>query len=381
MANTQRRRDYIGENGGIFIPMSVEGGGWQDNFFTTPKLLTLAGMAFGFIIMTLGANGLISLLTRLAVWFIVSSYLIRYIVFEERFYYRMYKELKLNAITTPVISWEVASIKDTKDGAIMVYSDAKVAVLVKVERDTIVGKASDFKEQHTDSLSDFYRDVVDNKYSFVQCNLMEPAGKDERLAELSKLINSSDNENLNKIMKMLVGHTKHVTNSTLYESDYILFYTRDISKTDAIIQDVNSMMLKLLDGAYSEFFILSAVEIGERVKESNGVTMFNTIDATLKMAERNGAVSLEPFAVDSIVWADNYEQRLTEIEKSKLNNITSGVLNNTMDSRSITLKKAIYRVENKNSFGIEFDSLAGNKELKEKPDKLEKSNEDTLLDF
>ena len=60
----------------------------------------------------------------------------------------MYKQLKESEITTPAIFWDIASIKDTIDGAILTYSDAKIGILLRIERDTITGKPPEFKETH-----------------------------------------------------------------------------------------------------------------------------------------------------------------------------------------------------------------------------------------
>ena len=44
MANVTRRRKYVDSGGGMFIPMNVEGGTWNEHFITTPKLVTIGCM-------------------------------------------------------------------------------------------------------------------------------------------------------------------------------------------------------------------------------------------------------------------------------------------------------------------------------------------------
>ena len=164
MANTKRRENYTDRNGNMLIPINVEGGNYSDNFITTPKLvcifLILTSLAYILYKCSHGTKGLISWVVWLAIWGFVSSLAARFIIFEEKFYYRMYLDLKEHEITTPAIFWDIASIKDTDEGAIITYSDAKIAIMVKVERDTITGKTPDFKEIHYDAISDFYRDII-----------------------------------------------------------------------------------------------------------------------------------------------------------------------------------------------------------------------------
>ena len=71
--------------------------------------------------------------------------------------------------------------KETEEGAILIYSSSKIGVIFRLERDTITGKEPEFKEYHYDAVSDFYKEIVYRKYKFVQMNVMEQAGNDNRL--------------------------------------------------------------------------------------------------------------------------------------------------------------------------------------------------------
>lgn len=361
MANTNRRKDYIDRNGNMFMPMNVEGGIWNESFFTTTKLMTIGGMILTLLVLIFSLQSdnasWKQYLIVLSVWFIACTYLTRYVIFEEKFYYRMYKELQQHEISTPALFWNIASIKDTDDGAVITYSDARIAVMVKIERDTITGKSKDFKEVHYDAISDFYKEVATNRYCFVQMNLMEKAGKDPRLNELSKIVTKSDNDNICKLMEMQVGHIKNITHASLYESDYFLFYTPDVSKVDSIIQDVSECIFKLLDGAYIGYQILTNKDIVELVKEIYGVNYFNSTEASLMMFDKNVAQNIVPFTVTGVVWDDSYEQEFNNSEKTKARNITSKVVRETLGTKDMALKKTLYRREDKNKIGIDFSAI------------------------
>lgn len=362
MANTKRRENYTDRNGNMLIPINVEGGNYNEHFITTPKLVCIACMlcALAYIIYKCshGNGGVLSWIIWLTIWLIISTFVTRFFIFEEKFYYRMYLDLKEHEITTPAIFWDIASIKDTDEGAIITYSDAKIAILVKVDRDTITGKTPDFKETHYDAISDFYRDVITQKYSFVQMNIMEQAGKDPRLAELSKIVYKSDNPNIQKLMEMEVGHIKNITHSSLYESDYFLFYTTDLTKIDTIIMDITESIFKLLDGAYIGYSILSSKDIVDLLKEEFGVTYFNYTEASLLMYNNNANSMVRPFDITGILWTDGEDQTLNNMERNKLRNITSGVIKETLKTSDMALKKSIYRKEIKNKVGVDFSSLS-----------------------
>ena len=270
----------------------------------------------------------------------------------------MYLELKDHEISSPALFWDIASIKDTDDGAIVTYSDARIGIMVKVERDTITGKTKEFRETHYDAISDFYREVATNRYSFVQMNIMEQAGKDPRLTELSKVVYKSDNDNICKLMEMQVGHIKNITRSSLYESDYFLFYTPDLSKVDTIIQDISECIFKLLDGAYISYKVLNSKDIVDFVKEEYGVNYFNSTDASLQMFDRASANVIAPFTVKGILWTDGENQELTSKEINNLRSITSSVIRETKEQKDISLKSTLYRKNTKNKIGVDFSQLS-----------------------
>lgn len=364
MANTKRRAEYIDRDGAMFMPMNVEGGVWNEHFITTPKficivLIILSAVA---IIMMLGSDkaSITQYIIWLSIWMFVSIQVLRFIVFEEKFYYKMYLELQEHEISSPALFWDIASIKDTDDGAIITYSDAKIAILVKVERDTITGKQKEFKETHYDAISDFYREVVTDRYSFVQMNIMEQAGKDPRLNELSKVIYKSDNENICRLMELQVGYIKNITHKALYESDYFLFYTQDLSKVDCIISEISECIFKLLDGAYISYQILSSKEIVDLVKEIYGVNYFNSTEASLLMFNKDAAGDITPFNVTGMLWKDGEEQEFNNKELNKLRNITSSVIRETLSVNDMSLKEALYRKNTKNKIGVDFEGLYDN---------------------
>ena len=362
MANTKRRAEYTDRNGNMFIPMNVEGGIWNEHFITTPKLICIVLIIVSmFIIITYlqsEAAKFTQYIIWIGIWAFISLQVLRFVVFEEKFYYKMYLELKDHEIASPSLFWDIASIKDTDEGAIMTYSDAKIGIMIKLERDTITGKNSEFKETHYDAISDFYREVATIKYSFIQMNIMEQAGKDPRLHELSKLVYKSDNNNICKLMEMEVGYIKNITHCSLYESDYFLFYTQDLSKVDTIIGDASECIFRILDGAYIGYTIISSKEIVDFVKEEYGVNYFNSTDASLQMFDRNAANIATPFNVYGIIWKDGEDQELTNQEINKIRGITSDIIKETVDQNNVSFKKTIYRKNTKNKIGVDFSKLS-----------------------
>ena len=188
MANTDRR--ILDDEGKQFMPMNMEGTLGDDNFITLPKFLTIGcifGALVGWLVMAKGSG--YSFMNTLIVFLIllwISSILLRYIVFEERLYYKMYEELKKGRVIKPDRFWNIASKSKSSHGTALIYNDAKIGVIVKLERDIITGKGDGVEENHYDAVSDFYKYLNSKGIKRVFMNIMEPTGKDERLAELDK---------------------------------------------------------------------------------------------------------------------------------------------------------------------------------------------------
>lgn len=361
MANSDRR--YKDRNGNMFIPMNVEGGSWNEHFLTTPKLVALVGSVLSFIVMIAWLKGryadFSAYLVFIPLYLFIFQYILRYIILEEKFYYKMYQNLKDSEITTPSIFWNITSIKETGDGALLTYSDGKVGLMVKLERDTITGKNEDFKEQHYDAISDFYKELSTRKLNFVQANIMEQAGNDPRLAELDKLTYQSDNTNICKIMELQVGYIKNITHRTLYESEYLLVYTKDLSKMYTIMEDTIESIYKILDGAFIGYKILDHRDIIDFIKEEYGIKYFDSTDATLTMFKNNGILTKKPFDLSEIVFNTGEVQKIGNKELNIINNWTSGIEKGTLDINKISIKDTLLSEDIKEEFiGIDFSTLS-----------------------
>jgi len=339
------KRVYTNNNGKMFIPMNVEGGSWNENFITTPKLVVLGVSLFTFITLVIWLKSIYASITAyiifIGMYFLIVQYILRYIVFEEKMYYNVYKQLKKYKITTPELFWKISHIKELNNGAILTYVDGKVGVLIKLERDTITGKSVDFKEVHYDAISDFYKELVTRRYNFIQMNLMEQAGNDPRLVELDKLNNNTTNANLNKLMEKQIGYIKSITHRTLYESDYFLIYTNDLNKKDRILEDVLDSLSRILEGCFIGFKILNIKDILEIIREVYGVKYFNYTEAMLSIYNDRVDASKKPFKISEIVYSDGTKQKLTEVESKILNKISNDLLNGTLDINKVSIKDKI----------------------------------------
>lgn len=342
--NSKRLR--MNEQGRMFIPMNVEGGGYDENFFSTPKLITVGLLVLVLVILiaTLASpeNRLSALGKVLAIVFylFIASFVVRYVIFEERYYFKMYKKMLANQNPTTAVFWRIAAIRDTVRGGILRYSDGKYGAILKLERDSIIGKNSEFRESHFDALSDFYKELALRKLAFVQLNMMERADNDSRIPALDTLILNEPNANLKKVLQLELGYIKNRSRETLYETDYILVYTTKLERVDSLISDIQSCASILLDGAYSGFEILGQREIIDLHKEIFGIGYFNLSEASINTFNEVGAKK-KAITLKALKLTNGRTVELTKRDTDIINRLLKRVEDGEVDISDISVLKAL----------------------------------------
>lgn len=327
MANSSRLNKN--RNGQMLIPMNVEGGAWQDGFFNSTKGIAGIVILFGTVGLAAWISGLyvgwvLKLILFLMVLFI-DQLILRYIIFEEKYYHRMYKKMKVYEVSTPAVFWNIAHVRDTEDGAILMYGDGKVGIIIRLERDTITGKDSEFREMHYDAMSDFYKELNLKNLKFVQMNLMEQAGKDPRIQKLDELGARASNPNISKIIDAQVGHIKKVTRATLFESDYFLVYTDDMTKSDAIAGEAIDCIYKLMEGAFVGFEVLNSSQVIELVREQYGVKYFDSTEATVNMYKNFGLTIHRALDIKEVIYTDGTSDKVDADGNNRISMLTGYV--------------------------------------------------------
>jgi hypothetical protein len=330
----------------MFIPMNVEGGGYDENFFSTPKLITVGLLVLVLVILiaTLASpeNRLSALGKVLAIVFylFIASFVVRYVIFEERYYFKMYKKMLANQNPTTAVFWRIAAIRDTVRGGILRYSDGKYGAILKLERDSIIGKNSEFRESHFDALSDFYKELALRKLAFVQLNMMERADNDSRIPALDTLILNEPNANLRKVLQLELGYIKNRSRETLYETDYILVYTTKLERVDSLISDIQACASILLDGAYSGFEILGQREIIDLHKEIFGIGYFNLSEASINTFNEVGAKK-KAITLKALKLTNGRTVELTKRDTDIINRLLKRVEDGEVDISDISVLKAL----------------------------------------
>lgn len=317
--NTQRRK--IDSSGRTFMPMNMDIND-TDEFMSLPKIVVLFGIIFSYVIWVLWGrsvdlNILGWIFTFIALTFI-NQLLLRYIIFQERYYYSIWKRDSKFGDPKASIFWNISSYRRTGMGDIMIYADMKLGCFLELEKDTIIGREQDSMEKHFDAWSEFYKHMHLLDYKYVQLNIMEPAGKDVRLDELADIASNAVNEGVRTVLEYSTGYMKEISRATLNEKDYILIYTNKTTKMNSIINDVQEISSHLLDGAYASVRIMTANEIYQIPKELWNVGYFDGIEAQMDVYRHSGRSIKNPFTLTQLIKEDNTVIKLTPADERKI---------------------------------------------------------------
>lgn len=382
MANTARRKIRGGK---MFIPMNMKGNADKHRFFNVPKLFLIGVILFYLFY----ATGFLK--EAHYVWwiwvvywlfnFVVIQKVLRLFVFEENYFYKIYEKQKTLKNITPDLFWDISSIKQTENGAVLVYSDMKIGCIIRLERDTIVGKAEDSSEKHFDAWSDFYRELHLKDFKFVQMNLMEPAAKDPRLTVLGTEVMHCKNKNVGNVLEVEMGYLKAISSATLGENDYLLIYSNRIDRINTIIDDVVDCTSKLLNGAYAYIKVLNEKEVYEIPKSMMNIEFFDGVQAQMNVYRSNHTNIQNVMKLLKVKYSDGTVHEITDEDYEKIVKLSSLVSQGVLKYGEWSLKQALNGeleiLNNYNSRGMAINS-SENEELdtegKNKKSKKKKKN-------
>ena len=84
----------------MFIPMNVEGNSYDEKFFNTTKVLTIVSLVVYWVfiltwINTLENASMLFKIITILISLIATIQLVRFVVFEERYFFKMYQKMLL----------------------------------------------------------------------------------------------------------------------------------------------------------------------------------------------------------------------------------------------------------------------------------------------
>lgn len=290
MANTNRR--IPDKDDRMFIPTSIDRNtGVEDSRLDTGQVFILGviGVIDVLVILSLIGNSYRLLFNTIcwAIFIIVNLIVLDRAIIKSNKYKALIEKIEEYSKVRPDFLWDIINIDSYTDSSMVEFYDGRSGVFVRLDRDTLIGRDENFKEEFYDSISDVYRELNSRNYEYVVINIMDSAGKDKRLDELDEVIDMANkyNEALGDIMRMQIDYIKKLTENNLYEEEILFICTRKREVREYFIDDVESILGRLVGNGYIGFSILNEDDIKDFAKYIYGVREFD-----IKSAESSALV-------------------------------------------------------------------------------------------
>lgn len=276
----------------VFIPLSIDTSRVEEGFFNTTKLI-ISALLLGGVVITwvwLADRGarMDAYIKITLIYLGVVQIIIRKFIFEEKRYMKVYKKMIQNKQARASLFWNIISIDNE---GIMITSEARVGVIVKAERGTLVGLSE--KEYYAEE-ANVLRELTSAGYEVNKVDKMKMQDSTERLRGLTAFTRV-DNKNLKEIMKINIGNMRRKSKQSGYCLLYYIVYADNIEMRDVIGERVkraverNSMNMRAK--------VLKKKQIEEFMSDEYMVDVFSATEEYVKVGESRKE---EPFKIIDI---------------------------------------------------------------------------------
>lgn len=220
----------------VFVPMSIDQNSTSrvGYFFSPFKSVVMVGsfvpiIPFTFYAYSTSNDNWLVFAVSAVIYLIIYSFILRFIVFEERRLKKMLKNLEEHKISKSDYFWGIDEIDN--DGVIHYRYNVglKKAVIVKVCRGSTVGKGDNFESDYSDSNLKFVRGLLQGKFEFMRYSRLEtrelPPGLKDYIRRLEKI----EDEAQRTVMRMNIDTmSTFVKDNKKVISDYYVIYNTDV---------------------------------------------------------------------------------------------------------------------------------------------------------
>lgn len=256
------RRDNDGK---VFIPMSIDQNSTtKTGYFMSPMKMAVAmvfvipGILLGFYSYKETGNNWYAMLVVMGIYLFFYSFLIRFFVLEEIKLKRMLKTLEANKISKSDYFWGIEEIDDSGVIHYRYNNGLKKAVVVKVNRGSLVGKPDDFFDTHYDYTLKFVRSLLRNNFSYTKYSKLEPNVMPEGIKDYINLMGHIKDEAQRTTVKMnLDTVSKFTKEKKSVIVDYYVIYNSDIR----LMKTFKTIVRDVLENSFQGEVYLSLIHI------------------------------------------------------------------------------------------------------------------------
>jgi hypothetical protein len=150
----------------------------------------------------------------------------RFLIIRERFYKSKRKELIENEyMFNHSIFWNIYEIS-ARYPHIAQYGNGLKGIFVALDKDVIVGRATDYDYTHHEAIANAYQQMEKRGIECIHIDYMDTVGKDDRMVSLFKNAELTENPDLRSVLMRIYDNIEYTMNRAYASYDVYCFYSR-----------------------------------------------------------------------------------------------------------------------------------------------------------
>ena len=274
MTSTDRLNEYADESE-MRMCKGVDGGmGQEDSFFGPLKLLAMGfiGVCFLATIIISILNGLGSGLPLLGITLVLTFFLTRYVILEEKKYTEIFAQSHFEESQPAEIFDDVMRVSagGRNTPAFVYLGTGETCLVIQVQHGSIVGKGVNYEIEYYDALSDALRFLELSDYTVIRKQVMINCREDPRLQALGNDGHYMfDNPAVKDLIGEKLGYLRNISAEVQYEQEYWYIYTKRTAYEETFLIDV-SRAVSMLRSVARLTHICTQVELMQLNQEELG---------------------------------------------------------------------------------------------------------------
>ena len=238
--------------------------------------------------------------------------IIRFLAFKEAYYSDVYETLKETKNNLPLATiWDVFDISWTYP-YILYFRNGTKGILVRMEKDAIVGKGSASRYDHYEAISDAYNLAHSLKMDIRHIDYMDNVGNDNRLREMYDQLKAVKNQDMLDMMLALYQNLEMEMSRNYASFDVYLYLTR--GKVDTFISNVQAVSNAMCGGNFITYKVLDRNDIRGVVMALFNLHDFSVSEACEETLEIEDLSEIIPIKV---IHGDGTEEKLNKTQEEK----------------------------------------------------------------
>ena len=290
----------------IQIPITFDYKGGRSS---NTRLKTIASFVI-FLIMIVATVGIVVApfsypivkLGLVAFVFYILLFIVRFVIFRESYYSRVYEGLINKDFKLDITSiWSIFEISDTYP-YIVYFKNGQKGLFVRMEMGTITGKSETVMYDHYEAISDAYNIAHSLNMNIIHIDYMDNVGNDSRLLKMQHDLLKVKNPEMRDMLSDIYANLQDEMTRNYANFDVYLFLTKD--KIDNFIYNVRMVANKMTEGNFITYKIMNHDDIANTAKAIFNLHEFSAIKAnsyTLQDHEATGIIPIRLYHPNGMV--------------------------------------------------------------------------------